>query len=311
MIPSRSRHRRFLAALAVAFTVAALPLPAAAAPRGVKATFTITPLIEAVSVSQAGAFDVFARNDGKGTFTHTTFVGVLSAGTIASAPSGCSWRGATVTCSLPKLFAGQSATRRIVVTAPGGAGTLSMAGTLTVDSASDNPNASSRDTFRTDGSIGVRNDADFFGRWQAAHGAAVTFSTAGVGGANGQSTSVKVPSFGADYPATLEETADAIVCGGSPIGGFGKTVELSMANGQTVTPHLTVTMTYDKSTANGRTPYTVAVVHQRDNGTCEFPPRDCDDNPGFCFDAFWQGSGYHKKLVIVMELPTNGRGRGI
>jgi len=52
-------------------------------------------------------------------------------------------------------------------------------------------------------------------------------------------------------------------------------------------------------------------VHQRDDGTCEFPPRDCEENEGFCFDASWLGSGQQRLLVIEMQLPTNGRGRGI
>ena len=65
-----------------------------------------------------------------------------------------------------------------------------------------------------------------------------------------------------------------------------------------VTPYLTVTMTYDRDAADGRTPGTVSVVHQRNDGTCEFPPRDCDTNEGFCFDARWEGHGANIQLVI-------------
>lgn len=304
-------YLRILVALALVAASLSLPAAVAGAPKGTKATFTVAPLITAVSTGQPGAFEVFARNDGKGTFTHATFVGVVSIGTVASAPSGCSINGAVVRCDLGKLKSGVSATRRIIVGAPGAPGTLSMAGTLTVDAAGNNPNSASRDTFFAGGALGVRSDADFFGRWQSAHGAAVSFATAGVGGANGQSTLVQVPAVQAAYPATLEETGDEVICGGSEIDGFGKTVELAVANGQTVSPYLTVKMTYSKDAAEGRTPYTVSVVHQRDNGTCEFPPRDCDENEGLCFDAFWIGSGSNKKLVIEMQLPSNGRGRGV
>jgi hypothetical protein len=300
-----------LVALATAAALLSLPASAAGAPRGTNATFTVTPLIEAVSTGQPGAFDVFVSNDGKATFTHTTFTGVLSSGAVLSAPAGCSIGGTIVLCDLGKLAAGATATRRIVVGAPAAAGELSLAGTLTIDAAGNNPKASSRDTFSAGGAIGVRSDADFFGRWQAAHGASLSFATAGVGGDNGQSTTVDVPPVGFDYPATVAETSDEIVCDGSEIEGFGETVVLGIASGQAVDPYLIVTMTYDKATASGRTPHTVSVVHQRDDGTCQFPPRDCDENEGFCFDAFWQGSGFHKKLVIEMQLPTNGRGRGV
>ena len=311
MITRAPKHLRILVAIAMAAAVLGIPASAAAAPRGTKASFTVTPLIAAVSTGQPGAFDAFVSNNGTSTFTHATFVGVLSTGTVLSAPAGCTVGVAVVSCDLGKLSAGASASRRIVVGAPAAAGTLTMEGTLSIDAAGNNPKASSRDTFVAGGAIGVRSDANFFGRWQTAHGASVSFATAGVGGSNGQATLVDVPPVGVDYPATVEETGDEVVCGGSEIDGFGKTVVLSVANGQAVFPYLTVTMTYDKTTANGRTPYTVGVVHQRDDGTCQFPPRDCEEHEGFCFDAFWEGYGYHKKLVIEMQLPSNGRGRGV
>jgi hypothetical protein len=310
MFPSAPRRLRLLIALTMATSVITLSAPVSAAPRGVKATFTVTSLIDTVSASQSGAFDVFARNDGNGTWTHAILVGTLSAGTVSAAPAGCSFGGAAISCDLDKLDAGASATRRVIVQAPGSAGSVTLAAVLTVDAGGNNKNAASRDTFTANGAIGVRNDADFFGRWQGAHASGLSFGTAGVGGSNLQSTKVDVPPVGTDYPAIVSEVDAPIVCSGSPVAGFGKTVDLSIANGQTVSPYLTVTMTYDRDATDGRTPGSVSVVHQRNDGTCEFPPRDCDTHEGFCFDARWEGHGANKKLVIEMQLPTNGRGRG-
>lgn len=310
MFPSTPRQLRFLIALTMATSVITLSAPVSAAPRGVKATFTVTSLIDAVSASQSGAFDVFARNDGSGTWTHATLAGTLSAGTVSSAPAGCTFGGTAVTCDLGKLDAGASATRRIIVEAPGSAGSVTLAAVLTVDAGGDNKKAASRDTFTANDAIGVSTDGDFFGRWQGAHASGLSFGTAGVGGSNLQSTKVDVPPIASDYPAIVSEVDAPIECSGSPIAGFGKTVDLSIANGQTVTPYLTVTMTYDRDAADGRTPGTVSVVHQRNDGTCEFPPRDCDTNEGFCFDARWEGHGANIQLVIEMQLPSNGRGRG-
>jgi hypothetical protein len=302
---------RLLVIVATAAALLSLPAAAAGAPRGTKVTFSVDPLTAAVSTTQPGAFEMFASNDGTSTFNHTSFVGTLSAGTILQA-DGCAFTATIVTCELGTLAAGASVTRLIIVGAPATPGAITMNGTLTIDAAGGNPKASSRDTFTdpSPGVIGVRSDGEFFGRWQAAHNGPLSFSTAGIGGGNGQSTTVDVPAVAADYPAAVGETNDAIVCAGTALAGFGKTVLLTVANGEPVAPYLTVTMRYDRDTASNRTPNTVGVVHQLDDGTCEFPPRDCEENEGFCFEAFWQGNGPQRLLVIEMQLPTNGRGRG-
>jgi hypothetical protein len=301
---------RLLVVVATAAALLSLPAAAAGAPRGTKVTFNVDPLTAAVTISQPGAFEMFASNDGTSTFNHTTFVGTLSAGTVLEA-DGCAFDGAVVTCELGTLPGGDSVSRLIVVSAPATSGAVTMSGSLTIDAAGGNPKASSRDTFSDSGVIGVRSDGEFFGRWQAAHNGPLSFPTAGIGGGNGQSTTVDVPAVGFDYPALVAEITDGIVCDGTAVAGFGKTIVLTVANGEPVTPYLTVTMTYDRGTAGNRTPNTVSVVHQRDDGTCEFPPRDCEENEGFCFDASWLGSGQQRLLVIEMQLPTNGRGRGI
>lgn len=305
----RPRNLRLLVVVATAAALLSLPAAAAGAPRGTKVTFNIDPLTAAVSISQPGAFEMLASNGGTSTFNHTTFVGTLSAGTVLEA-DGCAFAGAVVTCELGTLPGGDSVSRLIVVSAPATPGAVTMNGTLTIDAAGGNPKASSRDTFPASGTIGVRSDGEFFGRWQAAHNGPLSFSTAGIGGGNGQSTTVDVPAVAADYPAAVGETNETIVCDGSAVAGFGKTVVLTVANGEPVAPYLTVTMRYDRDSASNRTPNTVGVVHQLDDGTCEFPPRDCEENEGFCFEAFWQGNGPQRLLVIEMQLPTNGRGRG-
>lgn len=301
---------RVLVVVATAAALLSIPASVAGAPRGTKVTFNVDPLTAAVSIAQPGAFEMFASNDGTSSFNHTTFVGTLVAGTILEA-DGCAFTATVVSCELGTLASGASATRLIVVSAPATAGAITMNGSLTIDAAGGNPNASSRDTFTDGGTIGVRSDGEFFGRWQAAHNGPLGFPTANVGGTNGQSTTVDVPPIAFDYAASVAETNDAIVCDDTTIAGFGKTVVLSVANGEPVTPYLTVTMSYDRETAGNRTPNTVSVVHQLDDGTCEFPPRDCEENEGFCFDAFWQGNGPQRLLVIEMQLPTNGRGRGV
>lgn len=149
------------------------------------------------------------------------------------------------------------------------------------------------------------------GSWQPAHVTAVTFTTDGIGGDNGQSTTVDVPPVNVGYAATIAETGDAIVCNGIDVGGFGQTVDLSIANGQPVSPHLTLTLKYAKSAIGWIDAHDVAFVHQADDGTCSYPPRGCNaGNDGFCYDAYWTGSGSCKTLIIRVDLPSNGRGRG-
>ena len=305
------RSIRAAIVLATAAAVLAIPFQVAAAPKGTRATFTVTPLIAAVSVGQPGAFEVFVRNDGPATFTHATLTGVAAGGSLASAPSGCTGSGPNVTCQLGKISKGQSRTLVLVFGAPAAAGSLNLNATLRVDAGSGNPSASSEDVFNRSAALSVRNDPDFFGRWQQAHNAAVSFTTGALGGANHQSTSVVVPPVGFGYAANVEEIDDDIVCDGNPVGGIGQAVEMTVANGQAVNPYLEVKLTYDKTAADGKTPSTIEVVHQRDDGTCEFPPRDCDDNEGFCYDAKWSGHGSSKKLIVTVQLPTNGRAKGV
>jgi hypothetical protein len=288
--------------------------PVAAAPRGTQTTFTVTALNAAVAPDQPSAFEVFISNDGQSVWTQAIFTGLASAGTVLSAiatqgsVAACTPSAATVSCVLPTLESDESVTLLIQILAPGAGGTIALDGTLTIDAGGGNPNSASKDTFKDSDALDVVDSPDFFGRWQSAHAAGQTFATDPVGGTNGQSTSVFVPAFAAGYAAFLQESDDALLCNGAGVAGFGKTVEMHFANG--LSP-VTVTLTYNRVTAGNKTPATTTFVHQLDNGQCEFPPRDCEENPGFCFDAFWQGSGPNRLLIIQAELGSNGRGRGV
>jgi hypothetical protein len=310
-----SRSPRSLRALIVLFTVGALlamPLPAAGGkPRGTQGTLEVSALTSAVSVGQSAAFGVVFRNNGPSMFTHVRLSGIAPGASLESAPAGCSGSATSVTCSFDKLMAGQSLSLLFVFGAPASAGSVPFSAVVKVDSGNNNQSAASDDTFSAAATAAVIDSPNFFGGWQAAHGSPVSFATAAVSGANHQSSSVNVPPVDFGYPAALDETDDAIVCSGSPLGGIGQTVDLAIANGEPVDPYLTLTLTYDKVAAAGKTPWTISFVHQTDDGVCHFPPRGCKHNHGFCFDAWWVGSGWHKKLILRVELPSNGRGKGL
>jgi uncharacterized repeat protein (TIGR01451 family) len=311
MFPSSRRLIRSLTALATIATLLTLPQGTSATPRGRQATLEITPMIAAVSVEANAAFGITFTNSGRATLTKPRFTGTVPGGTFVSGSAGCSGNLESVTCRGPNMKSGAVVTFTVVFAAPDEAGTLELSGSLAIDSGNNNPNAASKDTYTDAASIAVIDSPDFFATWQDAHASPVTFATGGLSGGNGQTTSVSIPPVGFAYPATLSESGDDIVCGGEVIDGIGQTVDLSVANGQPVDPFLTLTLTYQKDVLDGRTPWTIAFVHQRDDGTCELPPRDCEANPGFCFDAAWSGYGWHKKLILTVQLPTNGRGKGL
>lgn len=311
MSPSANRPVRPLIVLATVVALLAMPLGASAAPRGKGAILDVTALIGAVSTQAQAAFGVEFTNLGTATLTSPRFTGTASGGTFVSGSNGCTGSGATVTCTAANLAAGASISFVVVFDAPATAGALQLSGTLVIDGGTDNPKASSQDTYKDAATIGVVSSPDFFATWQNAHGNARTFATAAVGGSNTQSTTVSVPAVGFDYPAVVNENSTPIVCAGDPVDGIGQSIDLAVANGEPVSPFLTITVTYHRDVLDGRTPGNVAFVHQRDDGECEFPPRGCDTNAGFCYDAWWSGNGPNKLLVLQAQLPSNGRGRGL
>jgi hypothetical protein len=311
MLPRSPRITRVLIVLMTAAALLGMPLQVAGhTPRGTQATLNASALTTAVSVGQSAAFEVFFRNNGPSTFTHVRLSGNAPGAVLASAPGGCSGSGAAVTCNFGELKSGKSLTLLFTFGGTASAGSIQFATEVKVDSGSDNRNASSKDTFRASATATVSDSPDFFGGWQPAHGSTLNFSTAGAGD-NSQATTAQVPPVGTGYPVMLAEVDENIVCGTKVYTGIGDAVDMSIANGAELDPHLTVTLTYDKSAVGWTTPWTIKFVHQTNDGVCHFPPRGCNyHNDGFCYDAWWSGSGWHKKLVLRVELPTNGRGKG-
>lgn len=283
----------------------ALPLQTAlAAPRGTEASATIAPLLSVVSTGQTAAFDATITNAGGATIANLRFDGHLTAGALLRASTPCTSDGQAIGCALPNLDGGASFTIRFLVTAPGEAGSLGLDGAFSAEGRRSNPGAS-QDAWPAAASLAVSDRADLFSSWQEAHGT-ITFPA--VRDANRQSTTVSVPPVGFDYPAFVAHNDDAIVCGASPIEGVGRTVSLSVAGGQSP---VALTIAYDRNEVRGMAPANIGVVHQLDNGSCEFPPRGCDASPGFCYDAAWSGSGANRQLVLHVELPSNGRVKGV
>lgn len=319
MVSRSHRLQRALVALITAAALVAMPLATSAHGGGSRAAFTATALTTKVSISQPVAFELYVKSDGSDAFDKVRIEAKASGGTLVSAPSGCTASGASVSCSLGKLKSGQALTLRFVFTAPASSGTLTFNASLKGSESKGGHGwngkhgrhkVTSKDAMKATASASVINDPSFFGTWQQPHATNVTFATAGLGGGNSQSTSVTVPPIGFGYPASVAETNAPVMCKGKNIGGFGQAVDLSIANGTTVTPWLTVTIKYDKSAIGYRDASKIRFVHQTDSGTCEYPVRGCGKHThGFCYDASWTHTSSGKQLVIRVELPSNGRGK--
>ncbi|HET9417560.1 MAG TPA: hypothetical protein VFP30_08485 [Candidatus Limnocylindria bacterium] len=294
MRPSVPKPIRLLIVLATIASLLSLPAAATAAPKGSGVVLEILRLTPAVSPGMDAAFDVFIRNGGKATLNHAVLTTSVTGATVESVPAGCN--AATLVCDLGTLSAGDQRTLRFVVGASGSAGSIDIVADLRVDAGGGNP---SLDAFTKRGAITVDASSTFFGGWQRA-GNALS------GGINNghQSASVNVPPVGFDYPAALTEDTGR-VCGQR---GIGTALDLMFANGNPVSPFLTVTVTYDAEVRGNRTPGNVSFVHENDGGGCTFLVKGCAT--AGCFNAFWQGSGPSKKLVIVALLASNGRGKG-
>jgi hypothetical protein len=293
MHPSVPRPIRLVLVLATIASLLALPSLASAAPKGSGIQFTVTPLNTAVSPGMSAAFQVFVKNGGSATLTHATLTATAS-GAVASPPAGCS---ASLVCDLGTLDSGAERTLVFVVAAPS-SGDVTLEARLQVDAGSGNP---SQDAGLKDAKISVNTSGAFFGTWHEAN-ASLTGSIA----SDHQSALVSVPAVGFAYPAELSE-ASGKVCGEQ---GIGQAVDMQFANGQSVLPNLlTVTVKYDATARGNRTPGNVGFVHLADNGACTTLVKGCATSG--CFNAFWEGSGPSKKLVIVALLPSNGLGKGL
>lgn len=293
MHPSVPRPFRILLVLATIASLLALPSLASAAPKGSGIQFTVTPLNTAVSPNMAAAFEVFVRNGGSATLTHATLT-ASGSGAVTSAPAECT---SALVCDLGTLESGAERTLLFVVTAPSSGG-VTLSARLQVDAGNGNP---SQDAGLRTETIGVDTSTAFFGTWHGANASLIGAIASGH-----QTASVSVPAVDFAYPAALSE-ASGKVCGEQ---GIGQAVDMQFANGQSLLPNLlTVTMTYDATARGNRTPGNVGFVHDPDNGPCTTLVKGC--LTAGCFNAFWEGNGPTKKLVIVALLASNGLGKGL
>jgi hypothetical protein len=295
---------RLLTVLATAMSLLAMPLPTLAV-KGVGVEYEVRALISAVSPGQAIAYSASFKNQGSSTLANMRFDGEAPGATFISADAPCAGVGSTVACDLGNLAEGAEVKLSFQFAAPTAAGSVTLTGHFSSDARQTGPPSASRNVWSDTADTSVVDSPDFFGRWQPAHGS-LTFPT--VGRSDGQLTDVSAPAVGFAYAATIRHTSDAIVCGGIDQGGFGQTVGLSIAGG---TSPVNITIKYSAASAAGKSLGQVAVVHQRDDGSCSFPPSDCRQNPGFCYDARWSGGGPNKSLVVDVQLPNNGRVKGI
>jgi hypothetical protein len=306
-MPTRATHlphpMRMMLILATVMSLLAMPLPTLAV-KGDGVEYDVRALITAVSPGQAIAYQAFFKNEGSSALANMRFDGAAPGATFISADGPCTGTGSTVGCSLGNLAAGAEVTLTFQFAAPTAAGAVTLTGSFSADARQTGPPSASRNVWSLTADTAVLDSAEFFGRWQPAHGS-LSFPT--VGRSDRQLTNVSAPPVGFAYPATIRHTDDAIVCDGIDQGGFGQTVDLSIADGKSP---VNITITYSAASAAGKSPGQVSVVHQRDDGSCSFPPSNCKLNAGFCYDAGWSGGGPNKLLVIRVQLPHNGKAKG-
>jgi hypothetical protein len=280
-----------------------LPLSAFGA-KGAQLSAEVEALVAAVSPGEPMAFTASFSNEGASPLTHFRFDGYAPGATFTGATAPCTGSGATTSCELGTLAAGGHVALSFQFSAPETAAELRFTGVFSGDASQGNPNSAKIDTWAGNAQVTVSDSTDFFGRWQAPHGQH-TFPT--VGRRSHQLTTVVVPPVDYAYAALIGHTDDPIVCGASTIAGFGQTVELSIADGNSP---IVVEISYSASAAAGNTPGQVDVVHQDNDGVCWFPPRGCKQNPGFCFDSSWSGAGQNRRVDVHIELPSNGSVKG-
>ncbi len=299
MHPSLPKSRIVLA-LATTAALLASPMPSLGA-KGAALTADFTALIGAVSPNGQMAFSASFENPGPSNIAHLRFDGSVPGATFVSGTAPCQANGPGVGCALGNLAAGRSVKLTLLFNAPSSSGILTLDGAFSGDAGQNNSGAAKRDTW-TDPSVvnvTVNGSGDFFGSWQRSHGGQQTFQTSAISGNNHQSTRVVVPAVTGDYPATINEVIGDVTCGTSAV---GQAVDLSIANGAPVEPYLQVTLRLDAVAAEGRTPSSIGLLHD-----CEPVPAGCRKSVAPCYDASWERNGRDKVLVIVVQLPSNGR----
>jgi hypothetical protein len=310
------RFRTILALLTIA-TLLAMPLSAFGAKGSAsKVVLTVTPLIQAVSPNGLTGFKVYFESL-QGTLTNLTFTGEFSAGVTVPNTTGTPCPGtaapATISENIGNLPAGQPFEFATDLVCAGGTDVV-FGATFAADAGRDRT-GTKVDVWTEEGTTHVDGSGYFFGTWQKQHpGQGQTFSTPAIGGSKNQTTSISVPGFGVAYPATIQEVNERIECalkegGEFTTQGLGRAVVMHVANGDIVHPFIEVTLTYNNTAVEGRAPGQIRVVHVKDNGECHFPPPNCRQNPGDCYDVSTVGGGANKRTVVLFQSPTNGRAK--
>jgi hypothetical protein len=294
MHPSVPRPIRIVLVLATIASLVALPSLASAAPKGSGLTVVVNALTPAVSPNMDGAFDVVVTNGGNASLTHATLT--VTADGVKSRPAECD---ANLVCDLGTLVSNDIRSLRFVVGA-GTGGTIFIRADLQVDAGTGNP---SQDAKPAEGTITVDTTGTLFGAWQGAGDPLDNDENAFI--ANGhQTAAVTVPAVAFDYAARLT-MADQRVCGER---GIGQAVDMQFADGKAVSGFLTVTVTYDAETRGNRSPGNVGFVHEA-NGDCTVLVKGC--LTAGCYNAWWEGTGQDKLLVVEARLASNGLGKGL
>lgn len=298
MHPSVPRPIRIVLVLATIASLLAIPSLASAAPKGSKLSVAVTALTPEVSPSMDGAFDVVVTNGGNASLTHALLTVTSTGGTVKSADASCN---ADLICDLGTLASKDVRTLRFVVGAPA-TGSVVLNADLQVDAGSGNPSQDATDGTAT---ITVNESEAFFAAWQGA-GDPLELEDEKAAIDNGhQRASVVVPAVVFDYAAQLTMNNER-VCGER---GIGQAVEMHFANGMPVEGFLTVTVKYDAEVRGNRTPGNVGFAHDPDNGPCTPMVKGC--LTAGCFNAWWEGTGPDKLLVIEARLASNGLGKGL
>ena len=292
------------AVLATVTLVALLALPFQAfGAKGTGLAATATTLTPLVGTGQLLAYQVGLQNTGKSAITQFRFDGSITGGATlhgaSTSPCSASDGGTGVTCELGNLASGAAVELVLVFAAPATPASASLSGAFRGDAKNGTPGAK-QDTWPIlDQVVSVlQSTADFFGTFQL-ETAAQSYIIG-----SGQVTNVNVPAQARAYGVSVGHSNAAIVCGATTITGFGETVELNVANGQTP---VTVTITF--ASQPGLTPQMVKVVHQS-GSLCHQPPPDCGANPGDCYDAYWTGSGPNRRVEVTIQAPHNGSFKG-
>lgn len=308
--------------IALATVLLAIPLPVLGA-KGTQVDAGVVPLITAVSPGETTAFRATFTNGGSSTITRLDFVATISAGDWKTEllPASC---GAPVdgevTCTLGSIAAETSApVLDFYVTAPP-SGSVTLTGRFSADAAQNNGKAQKRDTWGPyTATTQVDTSTQLFARWQVAHGERVQLPPQGfIGSPAYQQAAASVPPFAGEYEARIFQVDESIVCADgdttTTYAGVGLAVGLNIADGNAPVD-LQIRYTPDASERKAATQ--IAVAHEKDDGTCGFPARTAGPNCDFdlykdgCFQAVIEGSGIARELVVNMQLPSNGKIKGI